>query len=288
MPETTSPEPVALQRVIDVAYLRGGTNYSDLRGERTWTMIPYTLIGQAVEGPMAMQLRGGPVRHIPKGGGYVIPAGRLYQASLQPVGAGSRRFHWMHLRLRILGDIDISEVIEVDPALPPRIGRIVGHAAQAMARCDLEAAADPIHLAAELNYHMNAVIWHILKNCDVLPRAQQMFNLHNRLNPVLTAINEKFNHELTREQLAEYAGLSPSRFHAIFQEATGIAPMQYVQRLRLRRAQELLLATDLSIKQIADAIGFNDPFHFSRLFKRDAGVSPRAYRRNARQSLGLR
>jgi len=54
--------------------------------------------------------------------------------------------------------------------------------------------------------------------------------------------------------------------------------MQYVGRLRLARARELLDRSRLNVAEVARASGFCDPFHFSRVFKREFGVSPRNYR----------
>jgi len=54
--------------------------------------------------------------------------------------------------------------------------------------------------------------------------------------------------------------------------------MRYFRRLRISRARELIQHTDLRIRDIADQVGFRDPLHFSRVFRKETGRSPRAER----------
>lgn len=84
--------------------------------------------------------------------------------------------------------------------------------------------------------------------------------------------------DLTREELAHAAHLSEAQFGRRFQLEIGMSPMQYVGRLRIARARELLERTRLNVTEVARASGFSDPFHFSRAFKRAVGVCPRTHR----------
>ncbi|MEV4217466.1 AraC family transcriptional regulator [Nonomuraea sp. NPDC049725] len=82
--------------------------------------------------------------------------------------------------------------------------------------------------------------------------------------------------------LARAVALSPSRFAHLFAEETGRTPMRAVREARLRHAAMLLEATDLDVGRVAAASGFVSPFHFSRAFRREHGVPPRAYRARVR------
>lgn len=84
------------------------------------------------------------------------------------------------------------------------------------------------------------------------------------------------NHPL--ETLAEACGLSASRLSHLFQEQVGRTPQQFLELQRLQRAKQLLERTDRSIHEIAYDLGYQNPFYFTRRFKRHAGKSPRAYR----------
>ena len=84
--------------------------------------------------------------------------------------------------------------------------------------------------------------------------------------------------------LAALANLSPSRFTEVFREQTGSSPHQYLNRLRVHQACQLLDSTSLCLKEIAASLGYQDQFHFSRAFKAVQETSPREYRqRHARR-----
>jgi AraC-like DNA-binding protein len=72
--------------------------------------------------------------------------------------------------------------------------------------------------------------------------------------------------------------LSESHFGRLFRDETGVAPMKFLRDLRIARACELLRRTHLHVAEIAYDVGYSDPAYFSRLFHRQTGTSPRAYR----------
>lgn len=80
------------------------------------------------------------------------------------------------------------------------------------------------------------------------------------------------------EKLAASLCLSYNRFRHVFKQQTGMAPYQYHLQLRINRAKELLRGTAFSVKEIAATLGFRDPYHFSKIFKKHAGVSPTEWR----------
>jgi AraC family transcriptional regulator of arabinose operon len=83
-------------------------------------------------------------------------------------------------------------------------------------------------------------------------------------------------HRIT--QLARIAGLSESRLAHLFRAQTGVAPLQYLEQQRIARARELLLMSGRPLAAIAEEIGMPDSTWFARVFRRQVGLSPRAYR----------
>lgn len=77
---------------------------------------------------------------------------------------------------------------------------------------------------------------------------------------------------------AHRAGISPERLRKRFRAALGVPPGEWLLQLRLRNAQNLLLSTSLAVGAVAQQVGMPDPFHFSRMFRRHLGCSPRTYR----------
>lgn len=81
------------------------------------------------------------------------------------------------------------------------------------------------------------------------------------------------------ETLAARFRLSEKHFRRLFKQHTGLSPYQYYLQLRIHRAQELLQGTSLSIQEVAAALHFETPFHFSAVFKKKTGQSPSQWRR---------
>ena len=78
------------------------------------------------------------------------------------------------------------------------------------------------------------------------------------------------------------SGLPERTFKRRFRAATGYAPVEYAQALRLEEAKQYLETTDLPIDDIGAAVGYGDPASFRRLFKRRAGLTPARYRQRFR------
>ena len=80
------------------------------------------------------------------------------------------------------------------------------------------------------------------------------------------------------QEMAELCHLSIDHFRRVFFQYTGVKPKQYVDRLKLNLAAELLLSGKYPISKIAEHTGYLDQYHFSRRFKAVMGMSPRQYR----------
>lgn len=79
-------------------------------------------------------------------------------------------------------------------------------------------------------------------------------------------------------KMTEKSGLNSRTFKRRFNSATGYAPLDYVQSLRIEEAKQILETTDEAIDEIATMVGYEDPNSFRRLFKRMTGISPHNYR----------
>lgn len=109
------------------------------------------------------------------------------------------------------------------------------------------------------------------------PAAGRAKRLH-MVAKALRRIEADFAQPLTLGELAAETGLSPAYFCSLFASLTGLPPMRHLERRRIRRAQELLRHGTLPLVRIAGAVGYPDPYHFSRVFRRVTGSSPSRYR----------
>lgn len=125
--------------------------------------------------------------------------------------------------------------------------------------------------------HANAallqLIYHISDAANGADRQAQS----DSISPILTYMNANYQKPITLAELAEKAGYSKSRFSHLFSEITGTTPKQYLNNVRLQVSCELL-STGLTVAEIADRCGFNDPLYYSRIFKKKYGLSPTEYR----------
>jgi len=83
------------------------------------------------------------------------------------------------------------------------------------------------------------------------------------------------------QSVASEAGLSVHHFERIFKRQMGMAPMKYLQSVRIFQSQRLLTGSDLRVKEVAQEVGFADSLHFSRVFRNAIGISPQQYRKSA-------
>ena len=88
-----------------------------------------------------------------------------------------------------------------------------------------------------------------------------------------------YNTEINVEEYAVSRGMSASNFFQNFKQITGLSPLQFIVRLRLSNAQNLLENSNLTIAEISNDVGYENPLYFSRLFHKHIGVSPSEYRK---------
>lgn len=95
-------------------------------------------------------------------------------------------------------------------------------------------------------------------------------------------MREHYDEEITREGIAEALGVSANYFSRVFRRELGLSPWQYLARLRIMRARTLLADTDMSVTDIATAVGYSSAAYFSRAFRKEVGRSPLDYRKQVR------
>jgi AraC family transcriptional regulator len=100
----------------------------------------------------------------------------------------------------------------------------------------------------------------------------------NRLRAVLDHIHTHLENSLTVIELAGMVSMSPQHFANLFRRSTGLAPHRYVLGRRIERAQHLLSTTNLSLAEITLESGFASQSHFTDVFHKILGTTPRRYR----------
>ncbi len=99
-----------------------------------------------------------------------------------------------------------------------------------------------------------------------------------RLQRVFQHIRENIARDLSVSELAQTVGMSQYYFSKLFKMSTGTTPHQYVMRQRVERAQEYLRETRTALAEIATLVGFETQSHFTSVFRRLVGATPKHYR----------
>ncbi|ROM55150.1 hypothetical protein BK648_06530 [Pseudomonas poae] len=95
---------------------------------------------------------------------------------------------------------------------------------------------------------------------------------------MVALMHEEIAHAWTLDELARRAGLSRTALAERFRKTMGDTPLNHLRTLRMQQAVQLLTETDRPLEAVATAIGYQDAFSFSKVFKRSVGLSPKAFR----------
>lgn len=117
----------------------------------------------------------------------------------------------------------------------------------------------------------------ILRLFDAAPKKYTPSIKQNKVIKAREYIAQNFNREIKNSDLAEITGLSLVYFRKLFTEVYGISPIAYAHRLRINKAKEMLRSDYGSITDIAQSLGYNNIYDFSRDFKKHTGVAPTKY-----------
>jgi transcriptional regulator GlxA family with amidase domain len=151
------------------------------------------------------------------------------------------------------------------------------------------------HLTGEemalLNQSVTAVLSKgVFTTQETLAHIEQALARHKRLGTetqrlvrkVMAFIHEYYAQPISRDELARNAGVSERHLNRCFLQETGMAPLTYLTRYRIQQAKALLEKGDLSITEVMGRVGYVESSHFTRVFHREVGVSPSAYKRGER------
>lgn len=118
----------------------------------------------------------------------------------------------------------------------------------------------------------------ILATIQAIVRRQRSTDRHEAVVTQAKLLLQQPESLVSIDWLAEQVRLSPAQLRRVFKEHTGVSPYQYYNQMRMNRAKELLRDTTLSVKQVADQLCYESPYHFSKAFKTVTGRSPTEWR----------
>lgn len=103
-----------------------------------------------------------------------------------------------------------------------------------------------------------------------------------QLRQAVEYINQNLEKDLTLAEIAAVVGMSMYHFSRLFKQSTGFSPHQYVLNSRIDKAKRLLAITEEAIDQICQQVGFQTQSHFTNVFRKLIGTTPKAYRKQVK------
>ncbi len=91
-------------------------------------------------------------------------------------------------------------------------------------------------------------------------------------------ISERYNKDISLDEVSREVDISPYYFSKLFKEETGSNFIEYLTSIRINKAKQLISGSDMSMKEICTEVGYSDPNYFSRIFKKNVGVTPTEYK----------
>lgn len=147
-------------------------------------------------------------------------------------------------------------------------------------RCFMLEASDDMNNMELLN-HLAPVIAHLVAR-SVVSDTHPNLPLYGRfeVDQVIAYMNSHFSKKITIEDLAEQVNRSTGHFSKIFKSVTGMTPIDFLQKIRIQKARNMLINSMKNITEIALECGFNSSSYFSSCFMEKYKMTPSAYRQN--------
>lgn len=139
----------------------------------------------------------------------------------------------------------------------------------------------PFHLIGHLYLFLDAMTRSVSSIRLSSSGRLQDFYIHE----AISFIEQNFQNDISVENIADNCGLNRSYFGKIFKKSVGRTPQEFLLNYRMTKAAELLKLTKLSVGDISKAVGYENPFHFSRAFKSVYGIPPREWRNENQKTL---
>ena len=216
-----------------------------------------------------------------RGGDYQIAPGQAFlihcrEYQLYRTGAdGHWEIQWLHFNgpacPGYFGLINEERLRVVTPLNPLDFGGQLDQIPQLIMRNSFEADN-------EMAFHLTRLMTQMVKE-RLSPERQIFPQYQERLNQFIAYLQEHYREKLKMGELMAQIPLSKYHFIRLFKKYTGFSPYGFLVNYRIHDSKRLLQGTDLSVKEIAYQVGFNDVNNYIREFKKLVGTTPAQYRK---------
>jgi len=243
-----------------------------------WLMAPDYVVAYIPKGRLEINYRDTGETYAAGHGGAVVSLGGKVRKNRWVPANGKIVIYWCHVRYEIMRHFNLLELFRFPKVFHGTTAAKIGRIVRSLTKLNLERASSSIsHLIAQkaLGMQLLAVL---AAECELREDAMALLNQYRLHADIIAYIEDHLREKITVADLAKQSHLSVSRFHRVFKNGTGRSPTDFITDRRIQTAQRLLATSTMSVKEIADAAGFVNPYYFSRVFKQHSGSAPSAYR----------
>lgn len=233
-----------------------------------WRTLDECEIFFVIEGDLYIE-QGGEKYHL-KGGDYFISERNVEYGGYAPSTA---KYHWCHFDYK-LGDASFLE--ESEGYSIPQVGHFdTEDTFRVLLMLMRQYSLNPMKKSL-----MNEFLGLVFRDLYTMVKKPVALSKKDvRFQPILDWFhsNPYFSEVSTLKEMAEFFGFSEKYLIRLFKRNTGLSPMQYLTERKIRRAQEMLADTDMTVKAIATTLHY-DYYYFMRLFRKHVGMTPNQFR----------
>ena len=268
-----------LEQSLEFRFYEGRETHNAFPHTTGWRTLPFSVFTCILEHGGTVHMEGSPDSDLRPGDACLIPAGVRHKSdALRPEGVHAL---WMHFAFRLLGGMSFFALTNPPGPISASQAERGRLALQAIINLHTSPSGNPLTFMAQRRQAIADFLALVVEICPPKDDINVVISRSRRVRPALAYIHDHFARPIRRDELARLVNMSRTPFHRLFRQVTGMGPMEYLKHRRLSVAQRLLLTTDTSVKEISSTVGYQDPFHFTRLFTAAVGCSPREFRSRA-------
>lgn len=265
-----------LEGTLQFEYLRGGVTRTSL--SRGISSNNFLVVGRVSGSAFEIIFKSGEKYLVKDGAGYCTPENMSYETVSRNGEKGT--FTWSHLSFTILGGIPLTQLVSLPISYSQEVGKEIAAMNESLFATHVgEQTMGRIATRKRLGMEMLQKLLSSSATGGAIN--SEKLKVLQRLQVSITYLSEHLAEAVQVPTLASMCHYSLSRFHDLFLRTVGSTPHQYQTKLRVRNAQSLL-AQDQPIQDIAATCGYEDPHHFSRIFKQVTGMTASQYRKRLR------
>lgn len=124
----------------------------------------------------------------------------------------------------------------------------------------------------------NALFAQLVESMFICAKMNTDLEQSDLVECMMTYLTEHYNEQVSIQHVSELLQCDRRRLTYLFEKQVGLSPIQFLTGIRIKHAKELLRTTSVPVGEIGEAVGYVDPFYFSRVFKKNMNMTPTAYR----------